>query len=175
MRVGLALMAGWLVLSPAAFALDVTRCGQTIGRGQTGELGRDLDCPAYPGTCASEPALSCTADAECPNVSVARCGLDGSNLPPYPAHQAVFRAALGALRMRLDGLIATDNGGAAALGGSVRIVGGTLGDNAADSGGWDILSLRRPRLTEVTCSRSGQVSNEGILSVVAPWFVCAGD
>jgi hypothetical protein len=111
------------------------------------------------------------------NVTVTRCGLDGSLFPPDPAFQAIYRSALIATRTAVTGLVATDNGGAAVLAASVRVKGGTLAGNAAGLGDWDLLVARRPHLVEVTCQRSGLVVNDdGPLSIApSPWPVCASD
>ena len=290
-RIGLVLVA-WIALTTVAFAIDITRCGQTVGRSEIGELTVDLDCPGYPGTCSADPAMSCMADNECPttptafgcntgspfvvdggtlrlnghtvsshnpnllqrwavrvarrgtiegpgtitapdgtavaftgkrltisnveirdsgvgidaafggkiratnltahdllgsalsnadvlkgeDITVTRCGLDGSQLPQNPDIQAIFRSALIATRTSVEGLVANDNGGAGVLAARVRIDGGTLAGNAAGLGDWDILTAKRPRLDDATCNRSGLVVTEGLLSIVpAPWAACTAD
>jgi hypothetical protein len=291
LRTGLVLIA-WIALTTAAFAIDITRCGQRVGRSEIGELMVDLDCPGYPGTCNADPTTSCMADVDCPStptaagcntgapfveggtlrlnghtlsshdpnlsrrsavhvarrgaiqgpgtitaqngiavwftgkrltisdveirdshtgikaafggkvratnlaahdllgpalsngdvlrgegITVTRCGLDGSQLPANPDLQAIFRSALIATRTSVQGLVASDNGGAAVLAAKVRIDGGTLAGNAAGLGDWDILTAKRPRLVDATCHRSGLVVNEGgpLAIVPAPWTACAGD
>lgn len=64
-----------LLCAPAtANAVPVTTCGETVPKGQTGELAGDLDCSSASGFCvvpgAAGVAVPCSTDADCASTGL---------------------------------------------------------------------------------------------------------
>ncbi len=70
--IGLAAILGLCGVSALAHAVDITRCGQPIGRGEVAVLEVDLDCSSLPGTCVADPLIACSGlvDPVCPPFSL---------------------------------------------------------------------------------------------------------
>lgn len=107
------------------------------------------------------------------NVTVVRTGLEPAGFAD-PVNEALSRVAVHGTRIKIRGLVATDNGGPGVVARVARIVDGTLSNNAADIGGWDFLTGTRPRLKNTTCSSSAELETP-TPAIGGSWLVCSGD
>jgi hypothetical protein len=66
-RTYIVLLTVMVMFATGVRAFDITRCGQGVGDGQVGTLQADLDCPGFPGTCSTDPNVTCSSAADCPS------------------------------------------------------------------------------------------------------------
>lgn len=112
------------------------------------------------------------------NVSIVRTGTAGG---PPSLDAALGHAGIRASKVKIDGLVATDNAGFAVVARSTSIRNGILARNDVYVDGYDILTFRPPRVRDTTCSRSGRLDRDPLpsgatsIAILEPWFVCSDD
>jgi hypothetical protein len=112
------------------------------------------------------------------NISIVRTGT-AAGQPSLD--YALGRAGIRASKVKVNGLVASDNAGFAVVAKSANIRNGVLGSNDLHGAGYDMLTFRRPRLRDTTCSRSGRLDRDPLpaggttIVILEPWFVCADD
>jgi hypothetical protein len=92
----------------------------------------------------------------------------------FPPGTPGVGVGIGAVRVIVDGLTAENNGEAGVFAKSVKLENSVLSGNDGYAQAIDVAAMRRPRLRNTTCGKSGQVT-QGSLQLVGSWGVCSGD
>ena len=82
-------------------------------------------------------------------------------------------------KVRLQDLSATGNGDAGVIGYAVTIKNGTVTGNAGYGQGIDVVSVKKPHVTDVACGLSGKIGESYVSGppplLAGTWGICAGD